>query len=372
MDPKHKRMLKWALRLLTLAFLVGFFFFRRLMLRPPEVRLKPSAEIAAMAPSVDSHACFLAEREPGGTGALRAEVRDCQPSMGISEPMQQYEVDLRTGRFMLRQTDVFLPDSMPLVLTRGYSSWDPTSRAFGIGANHSYDMFPWGSRFPYTYMNLLLGDGTNVYFARISQGTGYADAVFEHKGNVETFFQGAQVRWNHDHWDFNAQDGTLYQFPEAYFSKRGAEGALIRMRDGQGREIRMERDQRRNLIRLTSPGGHWIHFTYDAGNRVESATDDSAHAVHYEYDNQGRLSAVKSGAALVWRLEYLVGGVSRVRDATGASIVAIEYVHAMTSKVELGDGKVYRFEYLFYRSGRVAETLVTEPDGHVLTQKFDK
>jgi YD repeat-containing protein len=373
MEKKQKQTLKWSLRLLTLLAALGFLFFRRQMLRPSELHLKSAAEIAALPTSMDSHPCFLAERNPSaGTGALRAEVRDCEVSAGISKFMEEAEVDLSTGRFMLRQTDFLISDSMPLVVTRGYSSWDLTSRAFGIGSNHSYDMFPWGSRFPYTYMNVLLGDGTNVYFARISQGTGYADAVFEHKGSVDSFFQGARIRWNRDHWDFNAQDGTLFQFPEAYYSKRGAEGALVRMRDSQGHEIRMARDQSRNLTSLTSPGGHWIRFTYDAGNRIDSATDDAGETKRYEYDIQGRLSALKSHGTLLWRYEYSGGRMSRVQDGKGTTLIAIEYLNGRTSKVETNDGQVYGFEYLFDRDGRVAETVVTKPGGEVVTKRFEK
>jgi hypothetical protein len=74
-------------------------------------------------------------------------------------PVNQFEVALDTGMFELRQTDLFLPDVMPLSLARTYSVWDDYSRAFGVGGNHPYDICPNGTSFPYTYLDLHLEDG---------------------------------------------------------------------------------------------------------------------------------------------------------------------------------------------------------------------
>ena len=95
--------------------------------------------------------------------------------------------------FVLRQTDLFVSDSAPLSLARTYRVGDFYSRAFGVGTNHPYDICPTGTRFPYTYMDLNLEDGRQIHFRRISQGTGYADAVFEHDETSSEFY-GAFVK----------------------------------------------------------------------------------------------------------------------------------------------------------------------------------
>ncbi len=86
---------------------------------------------------------------------------------------------------MLRQTDLQLRDDFDVPLTRVYNSadWLPgTNRvyAFGRNSNHPYDIAPLGTRNPYTEMMLALEDGDLLYFNRISAGTGFADAVFQH------------------------------------------------------------------------------------------------------------------------------------------------------------------------------------------------
>lgn len=53
------------------------------------------------------------------------------------KPVNEFDVDLHTGRFILRQTNLFVPDVIPLALTRTYVVWDYQSRAFGVGGNSS-------------------------------------------------------------------------------------------------------------------------------------------------------------------------------------------------------------------------------------------
>src|SRR5690242_11709402 len=63
-----------------------------------------------------------------------------KPTIRHESPVNQFEVDLHTGRFILRRTDLFVPDVIPLALTRTYVVWDYHSRAFGVGGNHPYDI----------------------------------------------------------------------------------------------------------------------------------------------------------------------------------------------------------------------------------------
>jgi hypothetical protein len=56
-------------------------------------------------------------------------------------------------------TDLTLQDVIPLTFTRTYRPRDTRSRAFGLGASHSYDWFLVGTTFPYTYIDLILPDG---------------------------------------------------------------------------------------------------------------------------------------------------------------------------------------------------------------------
>ena len=157
----------WSLRIITLFAIIGYFWLRSHVagipvIGPVVVRLKSEAETAKLPASQDAYPCFIVERSGGDD--LRSNIRQCSVALTNAEDVEQYEVDLRSGRFILRTTDLFLGDDMPLALTRAYGAWDKNSYGFGVGSSHPYDIFPYGTRNPYTYMNLLLPDGEHIHY----------------------------------------------------------------------------------------------------------------------------------------------------------------------------------------------------------------
>jgi len=376
-QPSRRRRILAASVLLALTYLVFVEAYRAhqksLASRPVVIKYKSAAELARIPPAKDDYPCLRIE--PAQTGkkrdsALRAEIRQCLVSLNNDADLEQYEVDLRSGKFMLRKTDLFVADVMPLALNRAYGQWDDTSRAFGLGSNHSYDIFPYGDRFPYTYMNVLLADSSRVHYNRISEGTSYVDDVQEHRGTPPTVFDQSRIAWNKDHWDYTFADGRMYRFPEAYWAKRGAEGALVGMRDAAGNEIKLERDAARNLTSVTSPHGHWIRVTYEASNRISTATDDAGESKSYSYDQGGRLLEVRNKSGeLLWRYDYELGDMTRV-EASGKVILAIHYKGRRMESLELGPEEIYHFDYLFNRRGDVVETMVRDPRGKISTFRF--
>src|SRR6266850_1488372 len=146
-----------------------------------------------------------------------------RPTAQHDSAVNQFQVDLHSGMFVLRQTDLFVADSMPLVLTRTYRPWSKYARAFGVGANHPYDICPTGTRFPYTYTDLNLEDERRIHFPRISKGTHYSDAVYRHSATSSEFY-GAQIAWNGDGWTLDFVDGWRILFPDSYHGKTFAQG----------------------------------------------------------------------------------------------------------------------------------------------------
>jgi len=203
-------------------------------------RQAPSAPViiprAAPSPGTGRYPCFVVR--PGTRtvtpGPATAEISECVPDLHADREMDELEINLRSGAFIVRKTDLFAADVIPLVLTRSYRIWDDLPRAFGTGTNHPYDTFTVGSRQPYTFIDLIFPDGYRVHYDRISQGTGYADAVYEHTATSTRFLR-SRIQWNGNGWDLRFQDGTVYLFPEAYAAKKSADAALIGIRDAQGR-----------------------------------------------------------------------------------------------------------------------------------------
>lgn len=302
---------------------------------------------------------------------FKSSVSLVKPTLRHDSPVNEFAVDLHSGMFLLRQTDIFISDVMPLSLTRTYRVWDKNSRAFGAGSNHPYDICPTGTRFPYTYMDLNLEDGRQVYFERISKGTGYADAVFRHDRTSSDFYA-AQIAWNGDGWTLKLQDGRQVIFPEAYNAKNYAQGGPVEIRDGQGHRIQLKRDDLRNLQQLISPSGRTIAFKYDDLDRIVEADDDAGHIRKYSY-SYGHLKTVSDGAHVLYEFEYQIlleaAGydpylMTSIKDGNGKELLRNWYADgSRVSMQKLGDGEVYRYHYLFNKKNEIVETIVTLPGG---------
>ena len=274
--------------------------------------------------------------------------------------------------FILRQTDLFVPGSMPLSLTRTYRIWDWGTRAFGVGSNHPYDICPTGTRSPYTYMDLNLEDGRQIHFPRVSAGTGYVDAVYRHDETSSEFY-GAQIAWDGNGWTLDFADHRKFFFPEASNAKNYAQGAATEMRDEHGNSVLLKRDKARNLAELVSSAGHNITFKFDTKARITEARDDAGNVRKYSYGADEHLETVSDGAHALYRFgyerflqrpgydPYLMTSVS---TGNGTELLRNWYEDGShVTKQRLADGRLYEYDYLFDRSYDVVETTVTLPNG---------
>jgi YD repeat-containing protein len=359
----------------VLVFLLSLILYRdRLASNPsrqsPRVAFRSAAELASIKPEKDSYPCFVAERS-NSASPLRAAIRNCVLSFPNLAPIEQYKVYLHSGYFTFQQTDLFISDRLPITITRGYWQWSLSTEAFGAASGIGYDIHPFGDRNPYTYMKLVLPDGNQVPFHRISQGTSYFNDVQEHTGTPATPFDRARIWWNGDHWDMRFADGTMYRFPEAYFSKRPAQAALVGMHDAAGNEVKFVREQTGNLLRVISPAGHWIDFQYDRHDRTISAKNDSGIVLTYVYDQLGRLSEVLRDSNILWQYSYEPEGIGMIRDSRGRVILTNHYHAGRIESMKLGTGGTYTFDYLYDRTGYVIETRIKAPQGKFTILKFE-
>src|SRR5437879_68904 len=99
---------------------------------------------------------------------------------------------------------------------------------FGRNSNHPFDTTPLGTRNPYTYQMIVLEDGDFFYFDRVSKGSGYADAVYQHT-ETSTRFHKATQSWNGNGWTTRLADGSEIRFPESYNAKNMAQDAPTEM-----------------------------------------------------------------------------------------------------------------------------------------------
>jgi RHS repeat-associated protein len=274
-------------------------------------------------------------------------------------------VDLSTGLFVLKKTDLVIPDTMPIVLRRFYRPGDPISRAFGIGSNHPYELSLWSEN-NYQELDLILPDGGRVHYERISPGTGYADAVYEHTGSPSIFYK-SQIHWSASQWFLRLRNGTVFVFPE--FSP------LHYIQDRYGNQITITRTAGTmgDITQISTSNGRWIKFTYGSGGRISQAKDNSGRTVGYTYDASNRLWKVTDPNGEI--TEYTYDASHRlltIEDAKGIVYLTNEYdANGRVITQTQADTSTYEFAYTLNGSGKVTQTDVTDPRGFVRRVTFN-
>lgn len=277
-------------------------------------------------------------------------------------------VDCATGLFIERKVDLYLPDVMPIVLERTHISRDTLSRPFGIGATHPYQIFLWNPNGGgYQEVDLILPDGDHIHYVRISPGTGYIDAVFEHT-NSQTKFYKSQIVWNGNGWNLTLKDGTIYVF--------GDNAPLQSIRDRYGNQITLTRSggQMGNITKITSPNQKFIAMTYDSLNRITQATDNLGRIVKYEYDSLGRLSKVTDpmGGITEYTYEQFFHKMLTIKNPRNNIYVTNEYDgNQRIFRQTRADSTTFQFTYVTDGNGKIVQTDITNPRGYVRRLTFN-
>ena len=289
-------------------------------------------------------------------------------------------VNLGSGLLVVQKLDLMLPDIIPINLTRTYRQNDTRSRAFGIGASHPYDIFLVGDAFPYTFQDLVLADGERIHYDRVSPGTGAGDAVYENLTEPGPFFK-SRITANGDGWDLTLTDGTVYVFPDGFTASQPWQCALLRMEDRYGNVLQLNRDAEKKLTKITTPHNRWIQFTYDTSARITQAADNIGRTVGYTYDASGRLWKVTDPNNGVTEYTYdTFHRMLTIKDPRGIVYLTNEYdtsgrvfkqTLADDTPANSTDNPTYQFAYTTDSGGRIVQTDLTDPRGHIRRVTFD-
>jgi len=271
-------------------------------------------------------------------------------------------VNLGTGLFVNRKTDLVLPDTIPISLTRTYRQNDSASRAFGFGATHPYEMYLWLGF--WSYVDLVLPDGGKIHYDEVSPGT----YVYQHTATPTKFYKSTLTRNSADgSYELKLLDGTIYHFfaISVYgdqLSHRYQTG-LDWIQDRYGNRLTITRDSNLKITKITTPNGRWVSFTYDTSNRITQAQDNIGRTVGYTYDGNGCLWKVTDAKGGI--TEYTYDSSHRMlmlKDARGIVYLTNEYdVNGRVSRQTQADTGVYQFAYTVDANSKVTQTDVTDP-----------
>jgi YD repeat-containing protein len=305
---------------------------------------------------------------PANGGAVRGfvsgSIGDCLRLVPDGTQVDVFEIPL-PGGFLHVKTDLYVSDVMPLALTRCVVPLDDWAKRFHVYVPHVYDLFMYGDRFPYTYLNWTLPDRQEVHYQRVSPGTGYADAVYEATATDRTFSK-SRIAWNGYGWDLNFESGLTVLSPDAYYSTRPQQGSVVGIFDQQGRETRLKRDSDGELKKIVAPGGAWIQLWYSRG-RLSEAKDSLGETAKYSYDAEGRLVGVVHSTGATIRYAYdSANRVVEAETSPGGILLKNKYgAEGNVEELSVG-GEVYRVRWL------AGEAVVVGPGGDVRRVHFAK
>ncbi len=317
------------------------------------------------APVMDGTYPCVAAPVVGGT--VVASVDRCKTPLGQAQDFERFTVDLRYGAFVLQQPDLAVKDGASVVLTRSYRSddWLGANRthAFGNNSNHPYDRAIIGSRNPYTYLDLVLEDGEFLHFDRISKGTGYANAVYQHSETSTRFYK-ATISWNGGGWTLILADGSRMEFPESYQALNLAQGAAMEMIDDAGRKLALRRDRQRNLLAIETPQNTAMKFIYDDQARIVRAEEAHGQWVKYVYNSNGLLSDMAMSSGIARHYGYEGSLMTTITDEHGHILLRNTYAEEQVVRQEYAGGQVLQYAYwLSPNTLYVEKAVITFPDG---------
>ena len=300
--------------------------------------------------------------------------KPCNPASEQGDP-----VDTATGLYVHQKTDFIISDTLPIDLTRTYRPRDSVSRPFGIGMSHPYEMFLIGTIWPYTSVDLIMPDGGRVHYDRVSPGTTFTDAVYEHNGSPSAFYK-SRIRYI-GVWELKLRDGTIYTFPDAEGVLTPRQAALIGIRDRHGNQLTLTRNSNSELTRITTPNGRYLDFTYDTSSRITKAKDNIGREILYAYDPSGRMSQVTDLNGGTTKYTYDTSNrMLTVEDRRGIVYVTNEYdtagriikqTMADDTPANPNDNPIHQYAYVTDGSGRITQTDYTDPNGKVQRTTFN-
>lgn len=185
-------------------------------------------------------------------------------------------IDLKTGQFFYDETDIVIPDVVPIQIGRSYRPRDLMKRSFGLATtlNYSYKLDA-TSADGYNLMKLVLPNGSSIPFQRTS-GSGLGGTW--HQSGSLTSFNNAEITFvGGIGFRLTFTDGSVMQFDKY------SPNPLLWMADRYGNRTEFTYDAGL-LVRVTSPSGRFVNLEYDTENRIKTARDMLGNSWTYAYD----------------------------------------------------------------------------------------
>ncbi len=300
-----------------------------------------------------------------------AYLTGCSSTHGETD-LEVLNIYMRSGLLQSRHTDFYRPGPLPLELSRVIRTQDSRSRAFGIGGNHSLNVFPVGNTWPFTWIDLILEDGGRLHYRRSNWGASYWDAVYLAGPTISDFYS-SHVTWSRPGWKLVRQDARTYVFPAGCGVERPEQAALLGFQDSSGNALRLQREPSGNLVSANSSDGGWIRFKYDAGYRIIKAQDSKGNGGSYRYSPAGCLEEVKDAEHHVTSYGHEGTRCPTSMAIDGHRVWSAKFDNRdWVTELDLADVGRYQFKYFVDDSGSATQVDIKDPGNNVLRITYDR
>jgi YD repeat-containing protein len=290
------------------------------------------------------------------------------------QPLHKGYVNLDSGYYIREDEDLIVPGAPALTLRRTYISNYHASKQFGVGATHNGEVYLIGDGVRFQSAALILATGHRIKFARVSPGTTYWNALYEHNASGGEWL-GARLGWTGGSWALRRIDGSLSVFKGC---GRADSCSILTARDADGHTTKYRRDGEGRLLRMEA-GAAWIAFDYDSANRVVRAYDSLQRQVRYDYDADGRLSRVVGHDGAVRRYTYTAKDQLATIVEPGTDIENIyddadgRCIRQINRVPDAKDAEPYVFDFTYQvEGGEVVQSRTSRSDGTWSRYTFDK
>ena len=286
-------------------------------------------------------------------------------------------VDCATGFFVNTETDMSIPDVIPISVTRTYMSNDTAMHAFGPGTNLTYAMHLYTPD-SNSDVYLVLSNGSQVHYA-LQSTSPYIwknlDSPSAFYGSVMEYVPGVngQINLTQDLITVTLVDKTVLTFASDSVADQ-----LLSIADSNGNTVRVTLSGGRsgNITQVTSPNGRYIQFLYDSCNRVTKATDNLGRSVGYSY-----VAPTTTCTNSLYQVTdqnshtetYAYDSSGRLQSLTDKNSNRKFYnVYNSSNQVvnqTLADGAYWQFSYSLV--GGIETTTVTDPRNYIRQDTFN-
>jgi len=285
---------------------------------------------------------------------------------------ETFETQLGTGEFFQFSMDFQINSAPSIEFRRTYrSQWVPSS-ALGHGADDNYDSWLYSDGVDkLSFVDIIDESGDRQRLVRTSPGKGFSpNIVFEKKEDDGELLNHARMTWEDNQFKLRYLDGSWSTFLPCSDGRCYWTG----YRDAAGHQLRFERDDSRNLHRLTASDNQGIAFSADKQFRLTSARATTGAAVTYNYDAPGRLTRVTRADGQVTLCSYdaahRLTSISVIASlgAPPVQILANEYdAEGHVSRQTLSSGEVVQLQYTKVPPSSRYNVKITDPSGRILT-----